>query len=332
MKTITSVATLSLVVLCSCGTNSDSAQSGQVVSGETPTQQQELECKFKPTAEMQEGLNLYKTVPGDEVCGGYREGDHSVSFHAISGEDLILGENTFDPDAPAYEVSARFIDMGGHSFVMALGHDERNATWSDVEPELVSAYDGENRDTDLALAVKTATALRNALAQGFDVEIETMEQRSYTASLTPEQVAARDGVQYVAEQIRPKASVYTYWIQIRKKDAFSSGNENNKFDHSAIWFQIKDPSGRKMLDLVTSNHGTAADLLNPHCQVTYYKTYGYTPNVQMLPCDRYNTYGLHVCNDDTYVQYYQARLGVTYSSVCTDRTPLAYAPKPGDCR
>jgi hypothetical protein len=58
-------------------------------------------CAFRPTHQLQPGLTLYKAVPGDEICGSYRVGDQAVHFQAIRGEDLVFGENTIDPDAPA---------------------------------------------------------------------------------------------------------------------------------------------------------------------------------------------------------------------------------------
>jgi hypothetical protein len=300
-----------------------------------PSPQEEKEILFPNIEALDEGLTILKATPKEELRAAFRQTDHVVYSQCFRGEDLILGKNTQDQDAPAYSVNCRFVDMDGTSFIMGYnGHDERIVLW-DTRVNGLPNYDGTKRDLDMQLAYIMATELDHdiSLQNKFEVEIETLLRRSYTATLTPRQIGQITGENIVianpthSQSTEKSSRQYEYWMMIRKKDAFGMGFAG---DHSALWLRVYDPTGRLIRDAASSNHGTAADnlaLMQYHCNKMISLPHG-NRYFDYWPCDFDNYgiwYGKHVCNDDTYVQYRQIREGYKDTRTCYN-WPMRRAP------
>lgn len=273
-------------------------------------------CNFQPTQNLNSGLTIYK-ASGGELCGSYRSGENAIHFQTVRGEDLVLGVNTIDPDAPAYAVSARILDQDGNPIAVAIGgHDDRISSWL----EKVDGLGSSNPDlsSTFALAQEATDALSKAAPSGFEEEINVLKRRSVTAA--PEVSSSK-----LTNKMQTLSSTWRYWIRIFRKDAFFNGSPA---DHSAVIVNVTRPDGW-MTNYVTCNHGTCADdpAMQYKCQNLVY------PATQrpfaILPCDSVSSYGLlygqHVCNDDTQVQYNMIVYNNSSLATCTD-WPAYWAP------
>lgn len=274
-------------------------------------------CAFRPTHQLQPGLTLYKAIPGDEICGSYHMGDQAVHFQAIRGEDLVFGENTIDPDAPAYVVSVRILDQEGNPIAVAIGdHDERISDWLEKVEGLEDSH--SDLGSTFALVQEATSVLSQTVTTGFDEEVKVLKRRSFTAAPPANS----------PEQNPPTlfSTTWRYWIRIFRKDALFNGNFA---DHSAVIVNVTKPDGT-ILNYVTCNHGTCADdaAMQYRCQNIVY------PAIQrpfsILPCDSVSSYGFtsgtHVCNDDTLVQYNMVVYNNSGLTTCTDSSLRLWAP------
>ena len=281
------------------------------------TQEPQGVCAFQPVRQLKPGLTLYKAVPGDEICGSYRADDQVVHFQAIRGEDLVFGENTIDPDAPAYIVSVRIVDQGGNPIAVAIGdHDERISGWLEKVEGLKSSNSDLN--STFILAQEAIDVLSQNVTNGFDEEITTLKRRSFTAAPSAN----------MSDQNPPTllSTTWRYWIRIFRKDALFNGNFA---DHSAVIVNVTKPDGT-ILNYVTCNHGTCADdaAMQYRCQNIVYPA-SQRP-FSILPCDSVSSYGFtsgtHVCNDDTLVQYNMIVYNNSGLTTCTDSSLRLWAP------
>lgn len=270
-------------------------------------------CQFKGTQSLDAGLTVYKASDG-ELCGSYRSGDSAVHFQAFRGEDLVVGVNTMDPDAPAYTVSVRILGSDGNPIAVALGGDdeERVSGWLDQVEGLDKV--GADLVTSFALAQEGVRVLSQTVGSGFEEELKILKRRSFTAA--PSDSDAKTA----------RATTWRYWIRIFRKDALFNGNPA---DHSSVIVNVTKPDGT-ILNYVTCNHGTCADdpKMQFKCQKVVYpasqRPFG------ILPCDSVSSYGFgsgkHVCNDDTLVQYNMVVFGSTNLSTCTDSALRTWSP------
>jgi hypothetical protein len=275
--------------------------------------EQEFNCKFQSTQDLEQGLTIYKAQDG-ELCGSYRSGNNSIHFQTIRGENLVHGENTIDPDAPEYVVSARILDQAGNPIAVAVGDtsDVRIFDWL----EQVAGLDEYNSDIEISFSL--AQEAFGILSDNLDInyfkeEVIILKRRSLTAVPSDKD----DGEMLTQKR---SSSSWRYWIRITRKDAFRNGVPA---DHSAVIVNVRKPNGR-ILNYVTCNHGTCADSssMNFKCQKVVY-TRSQRP-FSILPCEAVTSYPRHVCNDDTIVQYNMIVRG--NSSLSTCYAPNFWAP------
>lgn len=280
--------------------------------------QQISSSPFVPMDELNQGLNILKKTQEDELVVGYREGDRAIYFQTLRGEDLVLGENTVDPDAPPYEVSARIVDMGGNPVAISFGgDDERVADWQNRVSGLDDDHASTEQEDDLKLAAKAAGELSEAVS-GFDEETKVLERRSQTA--------LADVIE-AASMPKAKGTVYTTTYYVRRK--LASGFAG---DHSAVYAIIVKPNNT-FVTVVTCNHGTCADSGTMSTKCSNVVTASYYNAIPMLPCDAagspytslFYTYG-HDCNDDTFVQVAKILTGATVTTTCFNTSLRVFAP------
>ncbi|MFA6105809.1 MAG: hypothetical protein WC725_04450 [Patescibacteria group bacterium] len=273
---------------------------------------------FKAVQNLNPGLTIYK-ASGGELRGSYRANNSAIHFQALRGENLVLGVNTVDPDAPAYAVSVRIIDQEGNPVAIAIGDsDERISAWQEKVEGLGTGSNPDLSET-FVLAQEATDVLSQTVTSGFDEEIKTLKRRSFTAA----PVANAPGQ---SSKMQALSSTWRYWLRMFRKDANFNGNFA---DHSAVIVNVTKPDGT-ILNYVTCNHGTCADdpSMQFRCQNTVYPA-SQRP-FAILPCDSVSSYGFfsgqHVCNDDTLVQVNMVVYGNSSLTTCTDSSLRLWAP------
>lgn len=247
--------------------------------------------------------------------------------------DSLKGTEPSEDESSPYEVDVRFLDRNGSPFLVQVGgHAYIDSKWRDEDTAQDFEVLPERRAIDFDLVRALGKELSSLDLPNHSHELRVLSQLA--DSIDEQDSDPTLGYEHSAghekEQSAAPTASYNHKITIKKKAAF-----NCSFcgDHSAVLLQIYYSSGSLYKQISTSNHGTAAtdSSMSNACSKTFTYSTTATPLLQYPCTTSYGfTSGYHVCNDDTYCQYYDVKNGANSSWVtCGDSSLRAYAPSCG---
>ena len=295
--------------------------------------------------------------------------DNHLEGYAISPEGTMISFETrrgiptpqelreADPSIPPYEIDVRFLDDTGFAFLTIYGgHGAIDPSWMNGA-EVSTGMSDERTLNNYATARAIITAIKGS---GFAKESNSVMDS--TTSWAPERdillnvagpaledlsvirivdVGTPEIERPLPNRARMKVNtnavssdIYKWQVEVHRKTAsFSFGLG----DHSATVSRSISSQGVTQQTIITSNHGTAANLMNTSCTWTSTATrpkslpaIGSTTDGSYYYCrTAYGfTSGKHVCNDDTYIQAQTIRykMGPASWVTCGDSSLRRYAP------
>lgn len=262
------------------------------------------------------------------LTGTYEKDGRFVTFETRRGAPTSTAEfEAPDPDAPPFEYDIRFLDWNDGVFYTQLGGDGYlDPTWAN-HPDLPKTELAE-RPIAFAMAREAVILLEDELIDpAFDPEAEGLLDLASTsfAPDMPDEVDPLDDDNAGVTPPKERSTTYHNNLFIRRKDALFSGSPA---DHSALWLKVYLGS-MKISETATSNHGTSASSSTMTTACSTNVDFSAPIKLADLVCTTPYFpvgFGVHVCNDDTYVEYDEAKhLYTSTRSECSN-TPNWYAP------
>jgi hypothetical protein len=247
-------------------------------------------------------LGITEAVPETRLSGFFEQEGTRVYFEARSHTIPFHPENS---ESRPRETDVRFLDSAGRQFIIdAGGHALIDDAWP-FEVDL-TGVDQQDRQHHLDLLLPLSKALakhevspdlvleRDKLV-GIARGVAEIREERVEKSFSPTSISVGGG--------GPISCNCEHEVEIRKKGAFIKSD--TWADHSAILLKVVSvgTSSRSLLGTIsTSNHGTSAadGSMSTKCSRSFSRTSNIT-DLEYEPCS--TAYPVHVCNDDTYLQY-----------------------------
>jgi len=289
-----------------------------------------------------------------EGYGISREGV-MISFETRRGNPTPQELRDADPSTPPYEIDVRFLDDTGFPFLTIYGgHGAIDPTWAEATASPTSVSDERTLSNYAAAraivaAIKDSPVAKEAAATAdmtlwaperdilFNVAAPALEDLLVIRKSESEEPGSRNPV----TRNRPRANInllstniYKWQVEVHKQTIWWTVGQG---EHSATISRSISSTGVTQQTIVTSNHGTAANLMSMSCSWTSTATMpktlpaiGTVTDGSAYYCNTHYgfTTGTHVCNDDSYVQAQTIRYNAGPMSwvTCGDGTLRRYAP------
>lgn len=307
---------------------------------------------FKSTgtfAEMSRNVMLSENQVPEGLTELYYEGNTLSGTFSFDGTQIFVetrrGSRTpkavrdTDPNAPQYEVDIRLLDENGVPFFVQVGgHGPIDSSWvSSFDPLLYGAeISTEQRNEKEARSQK---AFGNATRM-----IEALRVVKFRRNLVPEYKAILNILPIIESgkmitkleegnsksSIGPLVSSDKHLIEIWKKGAFFG--RNIWADHSGTVAKVIFSGGGVYQIWSACNHGACPGSdMSFKCASVFYDRVGFCQAPPMCSTQYGFSNGKHVCNDDTYIQYYRIKYNSDISTIggtCSDSSLRTKAP---DC-
>ncbi len=258
-----------------------------------------------PTESDQPKLTL--SIDSDEaVSGSYTEKGRTISIEALRGEENI-GD---DPDILPYVLDIRILDEDKIPFLVqnsGVSQDLGDTEWTSVRENpndaarqhAIGMLPNAIRYVRAALAGETqenATILNLTGDNQWEITAILNLMRSMTEDLPGKTL----GKKPAAEIITMATSYqYKYEVKIRRKQIVGGYTP----EHSALLVNFYNGSGKYLGQFQSCNHGTCAgnSAMSTRCS----KTFSSNNAIGLVDkvCDTFTSYRVHVCHDDTRIQY-----------------------------
>lgn len=340
------LAPLGLLLASSLGGTAGCAAESTTTDGVAP-------ASPSPVAQNSDASLVVDVAEPGHLVGHYRRGDLSLRFEAKRGAATPAAVRESDPDAPAYEIDARFVSASGEAFSVRVGgHTFADADWiAESNVERADPDAGRRREEFLA-ASEVAIGL-GALSLSPEVAPEVEALVALGRAVPPLQddpsrhlpaTSPSPGTSSVASALT--SSAYTHRFEIWTKPVRYRGI-TTWYDHSSTRTLSQSAGGSTVSSRITCNHGTcaAASTMTLKCASSYSGRASALPNMPQCPTtqvgENYSSYGCcasayslwgdggHLCHDDTMFQRDIVRAWtrtIPYPSFCTDQTSSWYAP------
>lgn len=271
------------------------------------------------------------------IHGTYEFDKERIFIEIIRGKEISRILRKYDSSLSLYEIDIRlsdqdgfpfFVQVGGHSpvddewrfsFKYAEGQkfeevEKRSKRGLFLTKKMIKAFEKVKMRDDLYFEHKAIKEIKNVIESSLTV-IDAKSESGLTS-----------------------ASVYTssHRIEIWSKRAFLPGNILG--DHSGTVAKVLNSNGSTYQVWSACNHGTCpgSSDMSLKCAKNFPNRSGFsqlapmcTSPLQWDQSDWWNDDGRHVCNDDTYIQYYRIKYNSnpdTTGGTCSDTTLRQYAP------
>jgi hypothetical protein len=295
-----------------------------------------------------EGLTVLEADGASGLLSvAFKEGAHVVYFQALRGPAVNEYYRNNDPDAPEFEVDARFQDANGDVFMTQMGGDTfLDPTWKNAGAEPLTAPDSARRQQDFRLAWKIADALivradlpttLRPLQLAADHLSHTMTEAdlNVTKADIDAKITPLPGDLKAGDVGYGSGAHYHHRYDIRDKCiALCLGR------HSAVrWYSFYSANTGYSYMGYSCNHGACAhgdSSMGTKCTRTSGARSNSKPPFQngyngacSTPYDWNSGSGKHNCNDDSTVQMYNVHYNSTYSTTggcCGSSSINDYSP------
>lgn len=269
--------------------------------------------------------------PNGTVVGSYTESERVIYIEALRGEKNTEDEQGLLP----YALDIRILDENKIPFLI-----QNNGVNQDAGGDVDWASVQENPDEDVRQ--KAIEMLPNAIRHMRAALADETHENTAILNLSDENrweiVAILDLMRSVTEDLpkrgfRESSSArektmstsyqqYRYEVTIKRKQIVNGYTP----EHSALLVNFyNNTSGKYLGQFQSCNHGTCAgsSAMSNRCSKTFTsdKSIGIVDKV----CDTFTPYGVHVCHDDTRIQYLAFRNGY-YGSYSECYTPMLTTP------
>lgn len=284
-----------------------------------------------------EGLvNLY--YEGNALSGTFDFEGSRVFVETRRGSRTPKVVRDTDPNAPQYEIDIRLLDENGIPFFVQVGGH------GPVDPNWESSFDPLNYEAGVSAEQRgerekeSKKAFNNAAKM-----IEVLRAVKFQRNLMPEYRALVNILPLIesgkvitrSEEdgrsgIESLVSSDKHLIEVWKKGAFFGGNI--WADHSGTVAKVISSNGGVYQIWSACNHGTCpGSEMSFKCSSVFYNRVGFCQAPPMCSTQYGFSRGKHVCNDDSYIQYYRIKYDSNPSTIdgtCSDSSLRTKAP---DC-
>ncbi|MCX6763230.1 MAG: hypothetical protein NTZ97_00635 [Candidatus Moranbacteria bacterium] len=271
------------------------------------------------------------TLNGQSIFGVFEFDGTRVFLETRRGEMISGARRIMDPTAPLFEIDLRISDENGFPFfIQTGGHGPIDEDWiSPLEP-----FQDEN------IIVEQEASADNLLNCAAKM-IEALSRIEFRSDLIPEHRAAMNILPIIKsamsadessdesyEDVQSSSSL-AHSIEIWRKNFLFTGNILG--DHSGtIAKTIVNGSACQIWS--ACNHGTCPGSgMAKKCSKTFTNRTGFCQPPPMCSSAYGFLPGQHICNDDSYIQYYRIRNNANPNingGTCSDNGLRQYAP---DC-
>jgi hypothetical protein len=283
------------------------------------------------SAELPEGEVIEKGLPmPDGIVELYCKGESIYGVFELDGARIFLqtrrGEmipeevREADPTAPQYEIDVRLMSEDGFQFLtLSGGHSPIEVEWRHALEEMPSVERKALAARDFEAALEMVLRMENAKARAdFEPEMRTITGLRTILERATIPIGIREPEK--VSDMNAKACDHRWQIEVYQKDAYFDGFPA-KHTGTVLW--DIDPSWSATQLWIACNHGTCPGV-SPMTYLCGYLTSASKCSCPSLPmCS--TSFGIfpgqHVCNDDTYMQYYRVRYNILLSSTggtCSD--------------
>lgn len=303
----------------------------------------------EPTSEqfsLQAPLDLY--FSGNSGTSAIKANGTQVIIETRRGKPTSKAMRKSDPTTPLYEIDVRLLDQNRVPFFTQFGgHSPIDSTWDSPFEESYTTMEGlsPNHDNDISKYLGGAKKIIESLNGISNSSIIANGSRA-----TPEYDAIKNILPLIEEAItvtkiensdtqsfmQASASKNSHVVEIWKKGAFSPGNILG--EHSGTVAKAISSNGYTYQIWSACNHGACPGSkgMRKSCTKTFLNRAGFcqAPPMCSTPYqfdqkDFLNDDHRHVCNDDTYIQYYRIKYNSapsTAGGTCSDNSLRRYAP------
>jgi hypothetical protein len=324
---------LFLIGIAGCG---DNPPTNEFSTGNIPYETLLVEHDeiFPPVSDLNDGLNLLEVSPGKELRGAYVKEVDEVRlvtyFQAIHGDEPNALELVWDPDQPEYGVDIRFLATDGWTMTGSFaGHGYVNRDWAPKNNEKAQKMaESDMRIHDRVMMGDIRDSMKQVIfPERLNEEIRRIIHMADIDSDPSEwflpgfntSTSRTEQTHGVTRHALVSGTPYTHYTKITKKDAFQRiANRWVVGDHSAVSFRsYRNSNGTLLYRTYSCNHGACADYnsMRYHCQKQFGKHNIFPPfGTNERTCELEGSgYTMHVCNNDTEVQYANIKRGYRYS-------------------
>lgn len=300
---------------------------GQVLAEDVVAKDQQLPSNIKELSHSGKSL---KSI--------FDSGDGVITLETLRGNLTPEEMRAGDKDTPLYEIDIRLTDEDGTVFFVQTGGD------TPIDTEWQASYDDNQNSLLKGDKVKKNPAKTFGAAGKM---LKSLKKLKFKNDLLPEQ-AAIAGIIPIIESglvtekltvelpsgsdsefaVMASASSYIHTIEIRTKPIWWSLGLG---EHSGTLAKFYNSSGILYTMWSACNHGTCPAAMTLKCRGTFYARYSM---LSVVNCT--TPYfagpivtGVHVCNDDTYIQYWKVKNNAqpsTTGGTCGDGTFRTKAP------
>ena len=280
---------------------------------------------------------------GNSVSGKFEFDGVPLSVETRRGQPTSAIIRRMDPSAPLFEIDVRVLDENEVPiFVQVGGHGPIDASWQ-------NSFDDSVFD-ERKLAEKSDAITQRAFVNAGRM-IAVLKKVKFRNDLLPEYEAIMNLLPIMESgktvekwegfgdnhSSLSSAPTDKHSIEIWKKSAFFPGNIVG--DHSGTVAKVISSSGSTYQIWSACNHGTCPGTgMSKKCVSTFSNRAGFCQAAPMCSTplqwdqkDWWNDDYRHVCNDDSYIQYYRIKYNAdpsTSGGTCSDTSLRTYAP---DC-
>lgn len=275
------------------------------------------------------------------IFGIFKSDGSQISIETRRGRETSNIMRKADKTTPLYEIDVRLLDRCGRPFFVQVGgHDSIEQSWGsslDTDFDLTDEEKTVDSQKTFTIAKKMVMSLMGSkFKKGLMPEYEAIK------GILPliESALAIERFENVESEISKNllasaSCTDRHYIAIWKKGAFFPNNQYG--DHSGTVFKVIS-GGCTYMIWSACNHGTCPGTGGMYlkCSTSFPDRCGLSmaPPMCSTPfqwdqSDWWNDDGRHVCNDDTYIQYYRIKYNTnpsTTGDTCSDTYLRRYAP------
>lgn len=281
-------------------------------------------------------VELSHDSKSQSIFGVFEADGVQIFIETRRGRETSAIMRKADKSTPLYEIDVRLLDQYRRPFFIQVGgHDSIEQDWnSSLEDFLAEHEKTVGAQKILAVAKKMVVALKSSRFKK-----ELMPEHEAIKGILPLIESALVVERFEdAESFIPKLATACndqHKIEIWKKGAFFPGNQYG--DHSGTVLKTIT-NGCTYTIWSACNHGTCPGTGGMYlaCSTSFPNRCGMSiaPPMCSTPLqwdqrDWWNDDGRHVCNDDTYIQYYRIKYNAnpdTSGGTCSDTFFRRYAP------
>ena len=273
---------------------------------------------------------------GNALLGKFETDDgQEFTVETRRGNLISLPMRLKDPAAPLFEMDVRLLDDNGFAFLVQFGgHGPIDGSWdeeSEAPKKIFSQSDIVKRQRLFLSAQKTLKSLRNIqFKQEFFPEQQALDTIASFLETEIEAVETKNFADKLFAKSNTEDTSYAHYIAIWEKGAFFTGNIFGKHSGTIIISIFQEKVYQTWL---SCNHGSCpcSSLMKKKCEKIFFDRTDPFHSPPMCETSYGFFPGQHVCNDDSFIQYYEVEKEDDYDTgggTCADRGLRFNAP---DC-